>query len=342
MKKIIVFGATGNVGSYFVKYALDFFDRSEFEIVAVGHRMHADVFGRMGVKYYSVDISDPASFEVLPTDDVFAVAHLAAQIPSYMKRYDARLYLESIVMGTYNVLEWCRKVHADRILFTQTVFDISLSAGPGIVLKPDTPPNFSYTGDHAMYVISKNAAIEVMEHYHQEYGIKKFVFRLPTIYSYSPYHYYFPNGKKTKRPVYRMIEAAMKGEPLEIWGDPNYSKDMVHVYDFSQELCRAILANRDEGFYNIGTGVPVTLEEQVRTIADVFNPEGKKSEIIYRPELPAGGGFLMDVQNAKSELGYEPQYDCRALFEDYKAEMNVNRFAELRLGAESGNAAEVE
>ena len=38
----------------------------------------------------------------------------------------------------------------------------------------------------------------------------------------------------------------------------------------------------------------------------------------------------MDVQNAKTELGYEPQYDCKRLFEDYKAEMQIDRFKELR------------
>ena len=39
----------------------------------------------------------------------------------------------------------------------------------------------------------------------------------------------------------------------------------------------------------------------------------------------------MDIENAKEELGYKPQYDCRKLFEDYKNEMRINRFAELRL-----------
>ena len=38
----------------------------------------------------------------------------------------------------------------------------------------------------------------------------------------------------------------------------------------------------------------------------------------------------MDITNAKKELGYEPQYDVHRLFEDYKEEMKVNRFAELR------------
>ena len=37
----------------------------------------------------------------------------------------------------------------------------------------------------------------------------------------------------------------------------------------------------------------------------------------------------MDIANAKEELGYEPKYNCRALFEEYKKEMALNRFAPL-------------
>ena len=123
----------------------------------------------------------------------------------------------------------------------------------------------------------------------------------------------------------------MNGEPLEIYGDGSYAKDMVHVYDFSQELCKAVEADVCGGIYNIGTGNPVTIEEQIRTIVDVFSPKECPSEIIYRKDKTCGGGFLMDITNAKKDLGYEPKYDCRALFEDYKKEMEVKRFAELRL-----------
>jgi len=314
-----------------VKYCLDYFDKSEYEIIASGRR-ETDVFNKMGVKYYSVDISKEEEFERLPTEDVYAVMLLAAQIPSYMSGYKPREYINSNIIGAFNVLEYCRKVNVDRILYTQTVFDISLytNENKDIVLKPDLPRNFSYKGDHAVYVISKNTALELIEHYHQEYGLKRFIFRLPTIYSYSPYQYYHPNGEKKMRPVYQMINKAIKGEPIELWGDPNYAKDMVHVYDFSQMLCKAVEANREEGFYNIGTGMPVTLKEQIETIIKVFSPAGNPSQIICRPEKPSGGGFLMDITNAKEELGYEPQYDCLRLFEDYKAEMEADRFEELR------------
>jgi UDP-glucose 4-epimerase len=327
-KKIILFGATGNTGSYLLKYALDFFGRDEYEIIATGRR-ETNFFEGMGVRYYSVDITKEEEFAKLPTENVYAVMLLSAQIPSYMSTYEPKKYVDSIIVGGYNVLEYCRKAHADRIIYTQTVFDISLY-DHDIVLKPDMRPNFSYKGDHAVYVISKNTTLEFLEHYHQEYGLKQFIFRLPTIYSYSPYQYYFPNGNKTMRPLYQMINKALNGETIEVWGDPSYSKDMVHVYDFSQMLCRAALVKRDSGFYNVGTGMPVTLLEQVKTIIDVFSPKDKRSEIVFRPDKPSTGGFLMDISNAKEELGYVPQYDCRKLFEDYREEMKVNRFLELR------------
>lgn len=170
----------------------------------------------------------------------------------------------------------------------------------------------------------------MIEHYHQEYGIKNFIFRLPTIYSYSPNYYYYPNGKKTMRPIYQMINKAKNSETIEIWGDSNYSKDMVHVYDFSQILCKAIESKLNGGIYNIGTGNQVTLEEQIRTIVKVFYPKENPSKIVYRPSKKSSGGFLMDIDNVKNDLGYIPKYDCLKLLEDFKKEMEINRFKELR------------
>jgi len=330
MKKIIILGATGNVGSYVLKYASEYFNKNEYELIASGRR-ETNFFDRMGIRYYSVDLSHKEDFSKLPKDDIYAVIYLAAQIPSYMEGYQPVKYIQSNVIGAFNVLEYCREVHADRILFSTTVFDVSLSATDGKVLMPDTPLNFSYKGDHAVYVISKNTAIELIKHYYAEYGLKYFIFRFPTIYNYSPYHYYHPNGVKTLRPVYRMIELAMKGEPIELWGDPNYSKDMVYVDDCAQMICKAVETDRETGFYNVGTGIPVTLQQQIEAIIQVFSPKDHPSQIVYCPEKPCGGGFLMNVDNAKKELGYEPRYDVVGLFEKYKEEMEVDRFKELRM-----------
>jgi len=330
MKKIIVLGATGNVGSYFTKYAMERYSKGEFEIVAVGHREKVNVFATMGIKYISMDIGNAEDFDKLPQNDVYAVIDLAAVIPAYMDGYHPERYLSSIITGTYNVLEYCRKINAEKLLYSTSCYDM-WEYPSGTVVKPDMPRNFSYTGDHAVYVISKNTACELIEHYHQQYGLKTFIFRFPTVYSYSTNHYIYPEGVKKLRPLYKLIFNAMEGKPLDIWGDPNYAKDMLYVYDMGQMFCLAI-ENQvlEKGFYNCGTGIPVTQTEQMEAIRTVFCPPDKQSEIIVLEDKIAGGGILMDVQNAKDELGYEPQYDVVKMFEDFKEEMKYDRFAELR------------
>ena len=330
MKKIVVFGATGNVGSYMVKYMKEYFSGSDFEVIASGRR-ETNFFEKLEIPYFSVDITKPEDFSKLPTENVFAVVHLAAIIPAYMVGYKPEQYLQANIIGTWNVLEYCRKIRADRILFSTTVFDISLHVNGNLPLKSDLPKKFSYTDDHAVYVISKNACIEFIEHYHQKYGLKNFIFRFPSIYSYSPNRYYFPNGVKTLRPFYLFIDKAMKGEPIELWGDPNYSTDMCHVYDCSQIFCKAIESNLSGGLYNVGTGIPITLKEKIEAIIKIFSPSENSSQIIYRPEKSNSGGFLMDVTKTRADLGYEPVYDIEKLLLDYKEEMKINRFAELRL-----------
>ena len=87
---------------------------------------------------------------------------------------------------------------------------------------------------------------------------------------------------------------------------------MVHVYDFSQMICKAVLCDRNEGFYNVGSGYLVTLEDKIKNIIKVFSSKDNPSKIVYRPDKKSGGA-IMDIENARKELGYEPKYDCLTL-----------------------------
>ena len=331
MKKIIVLGATGNVGSYVFEYAVEFFNK-KYAVIASGRR-ETDFFRKKGHEYFAVDISNEKDFDKFPQEGVEAVIYLAADIPAYMNGYVPERYIESNIKGAYNVLEYCRKAGVKSCIFSTSAYDVweYVKRHPSEKIRADMQYDFSYSGDHALYVLSKNFAIELLKHYYAEYGLKYRVFRFPTIYSYSPNPYYYPRGKKTIRPIYKMIENAKKSEPIELWGDPNYSKDMVYVDDCAQMLCKSVEADIDFGFYNVGTGIPVSMKEQIETIIEIFSPQNNPSKIILRPDLPSGGGILMDIENAKRELGYEPIYDCHRLFEKFKEEMKMDRFGDLRL-----------
>jgi len=329
MKKVVIFGATGNTGAYLVEYLVENLNSQEFEVIAVG-RKETDFFTKQGISYFRVDITDPKQFDVLPTDDIHTVIHLAAVLPAYMEGYQPEDYIQTNIVGAFHVLEYCRKNNVDRILYPQTEGDLSGYWGKEILLKPDLPRKFDFKSDHALYVIAKNTAVDMIEHYHQAYGIKRFIFRLPTIYAYTPNQYFHVDGIKKVLAYRHLMNRAMAGETIEMWGDPAKAKDVVYVRDFCQMLCKAILVDRDCGFYNVGTGTAVTLKDQIEGIIEVFSPKDKKSIIISCPEKPDSREFIMDISNARAELGYEPQYYYLDYLRDFKKEMELNRFKELR------------
>ena len=153
MKKIIVFGASGDTGTYFVKYFLDHYTENNFELIAVGTRK-TDKFEKMGVTYYEVDITKKEEFEKLPKD-VYAVVNLAGAMPARMEGYDPQKYIDVNITGNLNVLEYCRINGADRILFAQSFGDIKDHGETDIVLKADMPRKFSFSTDHTILCIDQ-------------------------------------------------------------------------------------------------------------------------------------------------------------------------------------------
>ena len=321
MKNIIVFGASGNTGRYFVKYFLDHYFGTDYQVVATGTR-ETNFYDSLEVPYYQVDIRRKEEFEKLP-EEVYAVVDLAGVMPARMKGYDPYKYIDVNVTGNLNILEYCRKAKADRILFAQSFGDIKDHAEDNPLLTVDLPRKFSFTSDHTIYVMTKNFAVDMIENYHQMYGLKNFIFRLPTIYLYSPVDTYYVDGKQRKIGYRLLIDKARAGEPIEVWGDPERVKDMVYVKDFCQMLYRAVFADRNCGYYNVGTGVGTSLLDQIQGMIEVFGTPGKESELIMCPDKPNAPQYIMDIAPAVSELGYKPEYTYRKMLLDFKKEMEI-------------------
>ena len=324
MKRVIVFGATGNLGANISIYLQNI----GYEVIAVGHRKNDNgFFADHGIKYYSVDIEKQSDFKILPVDNIYAVLHFAGMLPAVMEGFSATPYIQSIIQGTLNVLEYTRMVGADRIIFPQTLFDIRYLFGSKIPIPADSQRQVP-EGDHWMYVIAKNAACDMIEHYYNNFGIKRFIFRLSRIYLYHPNPYTFTDGKKVLVSDRALIYKAIKGEPIEVWGDPYRVLETISIYDFLRIIEKALVAVVGGGIYNVGSG-GTTLEERVRGIVDVFSPKNNKSEISYCPEKPNGTQFVLDITKTKLELGYEPKFSWYDYLVKFKKEMEIQPFAKL-------------
>ena len=324
-KRLVIFGATGTLGAPIATYLHE----KGYEIIAVGHRKSDNnYYEDLGIQYYSVNIENPNDFEKLPQENIYAVLNFAGMLPASMKGFSGTQYIQSVIQGTLNVLEYTRKIGADRILFPQTLFDINYLFGTKVPIPADSERKFPLTGDHAVYVIAKNTAVNLIEHYYALYGIKRFIIRLSRIYLYHPNPFTFKDGNKVLVSDRYLIYQAMKGNDIELWGDPNRLLETICIRDFLQIIEKAVEANVDGGIYNVGSGGS-TLKERIEGIIDVFNPSDKKSKIIYKPEKRSSQQFVLDIRKTVNELGYIPMYTWHDYLEDFKTEMKLERFKKL-------------
>ena len=319
-EKIIIIGANGNLGSNFVEYLLQNIDLNKYEIIATG-RQENFINKNIDVQYIKVDITNVNDFKNLPDNSIKAVIDFAGILPAYTSIDNPEKYIDVNIKGTLNILNYCKLVNAERIMYMQTWADLNGYLKENEPLKPYLPRKLIYTGDHAVYAITKCAAVDLIEHFHQEYGINNYIFRLPNIYLFSPEKYYYVNGEKKLISYRYMIERAIKGEDIELWGNPNLGKDIIYVKDLCQMIYNSIFTNVKSGIYNVGTGIKTTMQEQIEGIIKVFSPKENPSKIIYKPEKRDCDDFVMDISNAKEDLNYTPKYDYISYLEDYKKEM---------------------
>ncbi len=115
-KSILVFGASGFIATYLID-----------ALLAEGHEVTASDISDEGrvfyagkdVAYVNVDITRREDFERLELKSYDAVVHLAACQPANVaeKTYDPRDYINVNVIGTLNILDFCRECGAGKIIY---------------------------------------------------------------------------------------------------------------------------------------------------------------------------------------------------------------------------------
>ena len=326
---IVVIGATGFIGMYTVEHLI----QSGKQVVATGRNLQlGNALKEMGAQFLQLDITQPGDFDNLPINDVEGVIVLAGLLPANAQadlenEENAADYFEINVIGLINILEWCRKNGIKKVISTSSYSDVSGAWGKGYAITEEEPRDFKFTGDHAVYVISKNAANDVMEYYNQQHGFQCACFRFPPVYGVGPHGTILVNGKPYKSGIQTFIDNAKEGKDIEIWGDPHISRDIVYVKDVARAFLMALESDKTYGLYNMTSGVGLDLEEQAKAVIDVFG-EGKGSSIVYCPEKPNNTpSFLYSMEKAKRDFGFSPEYtDYHSMMLDYKKELESGRW----------------
>lgn len=328
MKKILIFGATGTVGAYTCIYLKNL----GYDVIASGRRTSDNgFFAENGILYIPIDIRKETDFKSLETTpDIYSIINLSGLLPARMRGYNPQQYIDINITGSLNILKFAVKCSCKRVVFTQSISDVAYLCDNPEPILADAISKFPLDNDHSVYSIAKTAACNLLIHYSAKYHFKYFILRLPNIYLYHPNPYYYVDGIKRWQGYRLMIENAIHSKPLQIWGNPRKKKDIVYVKDCCQVIEKTISAkNAESGIYNVGTGLGISMEDQVRGIVSVFSPEKKKSEISFNPDKPDTTEYIFDITKTTKNLGYIPQYSYIDYLIDFKKEMNEEFYRKL-------------
>ena len=147
-------------------------------------------------------------------------------------------YFKVNLLGTAYTLEYCRKNNIKKIIAACSFRDVSGAWGTGRIITEDEPRSFKFIGDHAAYIISKNASNDLMDYYNLQHDMQCACFRFPRVYGIGPNNigsfYAFSN----------------KGE--QIYKSPNARKYIAGITN-SIASCTLMIEMGRKVFFSVGS-----------------------------------------------------------------------------------------
>jgi len=308
----LVTGGAGFIGSNFVRLALE---RKAGRVVNLdkltyaGNRASlADLENHPDHVFVHGDICDVALVSrLLEEHRPRAIVNFAAESHVDRSILGPAEFLETNVVGTFKLLEAARAHcarHADpcfRFLQVSTdeVYGTLEPGDPGFTERTPYTPN-------SPYAASKAAADHFVRAYHRTYGLP--VLTTNCSNNYGPYQ--FP-----EKLIPVMIQNALGGEPLPVYGDGLQVRDWLFVEDHCDAILAVLERGRPGETYNVGGGSEITNLELVRSICALVDelvpdsPHRPHARLIRHVADRPGHDrrYAIDDAKLRRELGWRPR-----------------------------------
>jgi UDP-glucose 4-epimerase len=194
--------------------------------------------------------------------------HLAA-LWLYECVHEPRKALEANVVGTYNVVETAHEAGVKKVVYSS-----SASVYGNAVEEPMTEEHPFH--NRTMYGATKIAGEQFFRAFHERHGLDYVGHRYMNIYG--PRMDYKGTYVSVIMKVLDRIDA---GQPPLIYGDGSHTYDFIHVEDVARANVLSLKADVTDTFFNIGTGVPSTIQELVDLLLEIT---GSDVEPEYLPQ----------------------------------------------------------
>ena len=153
------------------------------------------------------------------------------------------------------------------------------------------------------YGITKLAIEKYLQMYHHLHGINAITLRVANPYGERQ------RIETAQGAVGVFLHHALKGTPIEIWGDGTVTRDYIHVSDVAEAFAKTVEYSGTRNCFNISSSTGTSLNELVAIVKDVIR---RPVEVRYLPsrsfDVPAN---VLSNDLARNELGWAPSISIR-------------------------------
>lgn len=304
MKNILVTGGAGFIGSHLVDSLLadggwqvtvvdDFNDFYSPEIKRnnIAHHQTNENY-----KLFETDIRDAESLEKIFAETKFdVIVHLAARAGVRPSLSEPKLYTETNVNGTVNLLELAHQHDIKQFVFA------SSSSVYGINSKIPFSEDDRIYQTISPYAATKAAGEFLCHTYSHLYGMRIVGLRFFTVYG---------ARQRPDLAIHKFSKLITEGKPIPVFGDGTTRRDYTYIDDIIQGVRGAIDYNQSNyEIFNLGESQTTELRELIEVLEENL---GKKAVIERKPMQPGDVPVTFaDISKAKNLLGYNPTTKIR-------------------------------
>lgn len=305
-KNILITGAAGFIGFHLSCRLL----KDGAQVVGIDNlndyydprlkQMRLDVLAAYpSFRFTKLDIADKAALEeVFSRTRPSVVVNLAAQAGVRYSIEHPDVYINSNVVGFFNVLECCRRHPVEHLLYA------SSSSVYGANKKVPFSVNDPVDHPISLYAATKKSDELMAYTYSHLYDIPATGLRFFTVYG--------PYGRPDMA-YFKFADKIMGGGPIQIYNHGDMYRDFTYIDDIVEGIVRLLehVPQPDDAtgarykVYNIGNSRPEKLMDFIQTLEQVLGREAEKEFLPMQP----GDVYstYADMSELERDVGFKPE-----------------------------------
>ena len=320
MDKVIVTGGLGFIGSNLIELLLKKYYVINLDKVTYSSNFYntKEFVKKKNYKFIKYDINNKKIIKIFNKYKPVGIFNLAAETHVDRSIDSPKSFIESNILGVYNILEAFR-VFSKKIPKTKLIH-ISTDEVYGDILFGRSDENYPYKPS-SPYAASKASSDHLVSSYVRTYNIPAIVTNCSN--NYGP-------KQHPEKLIPKLIYNIFQNKPLPIYGKGTNSREWIYVKDHCEALIKIFKKGKVGNFYNIGSNKNQTNLEICKKLIQLANKNkimGKNTRIKFVKDRPGHDiRYALNSSKLKNELRWSPRISLsdglKKTFEWYRENNN--------------------